>query len=286
MTSQASTVAVASPFCAPAIEFWRDPGLAFFEGRRAIGSVSCYSPHSHPSLSIGIVDSGISIFSLPQRQTRIQSGDVVLIAANEVHSCNPQAQESWSYRMFHVDGEWLAKLLQESGMNAHAVQVSQVLPRHHARQAAVLMDDISMAMSSDDDILHKETVLVSSLCELFKLCQAGPPMTPQTPARDKLETVRAYLLAHCCDRLSLESLAQLAGIGRYQLIRLFSRHFGMTPHAMQLDMRINLARNLLGCGTTPAEVAYRTGFADQSHFHRAFKARVAATPAQYQRTTG
>src|SRR5450830_2142062 len=113
-----------------------------------------------------------------------------------------------------------------------------------------------------------------------------PPMTPQTTARDQLETVRSHLLTHCCDKLSLESLARLAGIGRYQLIRLFNRHFGMTPHAMQLDMRINLARNLLGCGTTPAEVAYRTGFADQSHFHRAFKARVAATPAQYQRTTG
>lgn len=260
----------------PAVAFWRDPALPFFEGRRAVGSVSCYAPHTHPTFSIGIVDAGYSLFSLPQRQTRIQPGDVVLIAAAEVHSCNPEARQSWGYRMFHLDQDWLLGLLQESGIAA--LPASQGL---RSARACVLMDEISAVMEAGADALQKETVLISALCELFAQCGAELDLDHGRDTPD-LQAVRDHLQHHCCDKIALDTLAQLAGIGRYQLIRQFRAQFGMTPHALQLDMRINLARDFLRRGVALAEVAYRTGFADQSHFHRIFKSRVAATPAQYQ----
>ncbi|MFX6794125.1 helix-turn-helix transcriptional regulator, partial [Acinetobacter baumannii] len=77
-------------------------------------------------------------------------------------------------------------------------------------------------------------------------------------------------------------LAELAGTSRYQLIRQFRRRFGLTPHALQLDMKIRQARTLLQQGASTVHAALDTGFADQSHFHRAFKSRVAATPLQYR----
>ncbi|WP_051516774.1 AraC family transcriptional regulator [Herbaspirillum sp. RV1423] len=265
------------PTVAPTIEFWRDPVLPYFEGRRAVGSVSCYAPHTHPTFSIGIVDAGASVFSLPQRQTDIRPGDVVLIAANEVHSCNPVNRESWGYRMFHIDEAWLLKLLKESGIGA--LPASQVM---RSPRACTLMDEISAAMHNAEDALQKETVLIASLCELFAEWQSADATTGLANNTADLQPVRDYLRAHCCDKIGLDMLAQLAGIGRYKLIRQFRAQFGMTPHALQLDMRINLARDFLRRGLPLADVAYRTGFADQSHFHRIFKSRVAATPAQYQ----
>ncbi|ASU37642.1 AraC family transcriptional regulator [Herbaspirillum sp. meg3] len=268
-----------------AVEFWRDPALPFFEGRRAVGSVSCYTPHTHPTFSIGIVDAGTSMFLLPDRETPIRPGDVVLIAANEVHSCNPAERASWSYRMFHLDHAWLCALLDEAGLSPQMALVSQVLRSPRAR---VLMDDISDAMRDGDDALQKETVLVDALCELFAaFCTSSSEVASDThadaaPGDTDLQPAHDHLLHHCCDKIGLDTLARLAGTGRYQLIRQFRRRYGMTPHALQLDMRINLARDFLRHGASLADVAYRTGFADQSHFHRAFKARVAATPAQYQ----
>jgi AraC-like DNA-binding protein len=260
----------------PAIEFWRDAALPFCEGRRAVGSVSCYAPHTHPTFSIGVVDAGASTFSLPHQQTQIGPGDVVLINADEVHSCNPADRESWGYRMFHLDRQWLLQLLHENDLDA--LPASQVL---HSPRACELMDDITAAMSGKDETLQKETVLIAALCELFGICREADLEMHQARCAD-LQSVRDYLQAHCCDKIALETLAQLAGVGRYQLIRQFRAQFGMTPHALQLDMRINLARDFLRRGASLADVAYRTGFADQSHFHRIFKSRVAATPAQYQ----
>jgi AraC-like DNA-binding protein len=282
MSRQSAMLLSANCNTMPGVEFWRDAGLPFFEGRRAVASVSCYTPHTHPTWSIGIVDSGCSTFSLPQQQVRIHPGDVVRIAANEVHSCNPDARHSWSYRMFHLDCDWLCGLLTEAGLDPEILQRSQVLSITEAQRAVPLMADISNVMCRHEDSQHKETVLIASLCELF----SQPLNSPTTPAlldeRLDLRPVHQYLQNHCCDKISLEQLAQLAGIGRYQLIRLFRRHYGMTPHAMQLDMRINVARDLLRRGVAVAEIAYRTGFADQSHFHRAFKSRSAVTPAQFQ----
>lgn len=82
--------------------------------------------------------------------------------------------------------------------------------------------------------------------------------------------------------MSLAVLAREAGLGRYQLIRAFRAATGFTPHAYLLNARVNRGRQLLGEGQALAEVAYRLGFADQSHFQRVFKAHVGVTPGQYR----
>jgi AraC-like DNA-binding protein len=137
--------------------------------------------------------------------------------------------------------------------------------------------------------LHAD--IITCLHELMQLCAetcAGAlPMatmtTMATQDSDGLQAAHDFLQAHCRERITLDTLAAIAGTSRYQLIRQFNRRFGMTPHALQLDMKIRQARVLLRQGASAADAAYDTGFADQSHFHRVFKSRVAVTPLQYAR---
>jgi len=56
----------------------------------------------------------------------------------------------------------------------------------------------------------------------------------------------------------------------------------LAPHAYQINLRINQARELLRAGQALADVAFALGFCDQSHFHRSFKAYTGITPKQYQ----
>lgn len=74
----------------------------------------------------------------------------------------------------------------------------------------------------------------------------------------------------------------MAGLTPSHFVRSFSRHYGMTPHAYLLNQRIRHARTLLKRGEPLAEVALASGFADQAHFQRQFKRRVAATPGHYR----
>ena len=58
---------------------------------------------------------------------------------------------------------------------------------------------------------------------------------------------------------ALDTLARQAGMSRYQLIRAFRAATGMTPHAWQLNLRVNLAREHIQAGDGIADVAHRLG---------------------------
>lgn len=82
----------------------------------------------------------------------------------------------------------------------------------------------------------------------------------------------------------LATLSREVGLSRFQTLRLFRRHYGVTPRAFHLHFRLALARRSLKAGASLAEVAASCGFVDQSHFTRQFKRLLGVTPGQYART--
>jgi AraC-like DNA-binding protein len=87
-------------------------------------------------------------------------------------------------------------------------------------------------------------------------------------------------------QIDLDTLAQRAGLGKFQALRAFKRRYGLPPHAYQLCVRVKRVCHLLQAGATPAEAAADCGFADQSHMNRHFKRIVGVTPRQYQLARG
>ncbi|MDF5720097.1 MAG: helix-turn-helix domain-containing protein [Rhizonema sp. PD37] len=63
--------------------------------------------------------------------------------------------------------------------------------------------------------------------------------------------------------------------------RVFSRSFGMPPHAYLTQVRVLQAKRRLANGEAIAQVALEIGFTHQSHLHQHFKRIVGATPRQY-----
>jgi AraC-like DNA-binding protein len=122
---------------------------------------------------------------------------------------------------------------------------------------------------------------------------ARPHLRPGPPARlgDRPEhaavrRARAHLAERWGERVALIDLAAVAGLSRFELVRQFRAHTGLTPHAFQLDLRIARARGLLVAGTPVAEVAAVCGFADQPHLTRTFKRAVGVPPGRYARAAG
>lgn len=96
-----------------------------------------------------------------------------------------------------------------------------------------------------------------------------------------------YLDAHCTENLSLESIAVVADVHPDHLTRAFRQHFKTTIGDYLRQKRIEYACRLLtGFGTSLAQVARESGFADQSHFHKNFKALMGMTPAKFRDLVG
>lgn len=266
-------------------QFWRSRKLPFVESRRANDSAACYAPHSHSKLSIGAVDDGQSVFSRGGRQQRLTKGDVVLIPAGEVHSCNPEKDGRWSYQMLYLDPAWIEGVVGEMG--ALDAMVLSRLPAGIAPQRIhERLTDINAYLFSAATDEDKEAALIVFVGEVFGAFRARTEGSdePSDASEESacLRRVQTLIAERCAESLSLEMLAREANMSRYHFVRAFSRVVGMTPHAWQLDQRIERARGLLEQGMSLADAALQLGFADQSHFQRAFKQRVAATPGEYR----
>lgn len=83
---------------------------------------------------------------------------------------------------------------------------------------------------------------------------------------------------------ALEDLARLCGLPVLRFAGDFRRTTGLTPARWLRRARVEAAKEMLFRTTLPLkEIAYRCGFADQSHFTRVFSSEVGMTPGTWRR---
>ena len=101
-----------------------------------------------------------------------------------------------------------------------------------------------------------------------------------------LEQTKARLHDDPAARLTLGELAADAGVHPVYLATAFRRWFGQTVASYVRQLRIELACRQLASSDAPlADIALGAGFADQSHFGRAFRRAMQVTPAAYRAET-
>jgi AraC family transcriptional regulator len=87
--------------------------------------------------------------------------------------------------------------------------------------------------------------------------------------KDVLERLRDYVVAHLDEPIEVATLANIAGRSPFHFSRVFARSVGITPHRYVVHLRLRRAIEMVREGRSGlAEIAARTGFADQSHLSR------------------
>jgi AraC family transcriptional regulator len=100
----------------------------------------------------------------------------------------------------------------------------------------------------------------------------------------QLCAVRDFIRDNLARPIRLSELANLADLSPSQFGRAFKTSTGTTPHLWHLDARIESAKGLLADSSVGlAEIAFDTGFSEQSHFNRAFRAATGVSPGAWRR---
>jgi len=87
--------------------------------------------------------------------------------------------------------------------------------------------------------------------------------------------------------LTIADIAGSVGVHPIHLARTFRRHFRCTPGEFARFRRLEKALDLLGRTSLPlAQVALTSGFADQSHFSKAFARCLGLPPGEYRMLAG
>ncbi|MCI6536810.1 MAG: AraC family transcriptional regulator [Lachnospiraceae bacterium] len=83
--------------------------------------------------------------------------------------------------------------------------------------------------------------------------------------------------------ITLKELADIAALSPYYFSRVFAKETGMTPHRYLMSTRMANAKFLLKTSQMSVkEIAFRSGFTDESGFCTAFKKQEGKTPKEYR----
>ena len=116
----------------------------------------------------------------------------------------------------------------------------------------------------------------------------GVVSDPTRPSKSRLTgrqlaQVLTHIVEHLHQRVTNESLAHLTEISPAEFGHAFREATGLSPQRWQMDARVRLAQRLMvdDPALSLASIAVRSGFADQSHFSRAFLDILGTTPTAW-----
>ncbi len=263
------------------VRYWQDrrvPGLrllhADFKGHD-------YTPHFHEALVVAVTEIGGAEFR--SRGVTGEAKDQTLLVFNPVepHSGRMGRSERWRYRSFY---------LRQPAIDAVTALVggpgTPYFTNNLVQDADLVASFLRLhrALETDGDPLLTQELLTISFGGLIARHGGNRPRLSAV-GRDRAAIAQAVALIHDehANRLTLEDLARASGLTAFQMIRLFKRATGLTPHGYLTQTRLVAAALRLEQGTSLADAALAVGFYDQSAFTRHFKRAYGITPLCYAR---
>lgn len=100
----------------------------------------------------------------------------------------------------------------------------------------------------------------------------------------KLRQITDWIAEHVAEDFNLTRLAAQAGLSKFHFERLFKSAVGVSPSRYHINLRMNLARQLLReTKKSVVDVALEVGYANPSHFAQLFRRETGLSPSDYRR---
>jgi AraC-like DNA-binding protein len=240
-----------------------------------------YDRHSHDAYLFGVTEQGVQAFRC-RGSTRVSAaGMIMAFNPDDPHDGHAAARDGFTYTMLHLGTDLVADILADAqGRRAglplftEPVVDDGPLAGRLRRLNALLLDGATR--------LEAQELVMGTVLAMVQR-HATQPVTAATPSGSGAPSRLRDLLHDCfADDLSGDDLARAVGLSRFQLYRQFRERYGVAPSAYLRQVRLREARRRLAAGAAIAEVAFATGFADQSHLTRWFRRTYGITPRVYQ----
>lgn len=264
------------------IRFMRVRDLPAVELYQGIEVTRPTSRHMHFIFALTVGEAGIGIHQTPKKKFHITPGNIIIINCGETHSNDIPVNNKYSSRTIRIEPQYLKTLLSQISGRHDLICTPQ--PVFYDKGLAQSILHLHSILAKSTMKLEKECLILDTLAELYAR-HAPTERTHQSAGSEYVSIRQVCEYLHDCYymNISLNELAQIASLSPYYLTRVFTKQLGVSPHEYQLQIRLKKATDLLFLGKTPAEVAFETGFCDQSHFYKAFKKKYGITPSQYER---
>lgn len=224
--------------------------------------------HFQDSVSIGILRSGACSLTTRSGAWFVHPGDVIVINALEPHAGRWETKLS-HYTVLHIGRGWFERCMPHLDPGKLVDHTVWALPslRDAVHDTLCLFQDRALT-----DARERQ----SNLTELLAHIASMPRDLKGVPSASQPSWVDGLKLAG-----GVQQLAGQTGQSRYSVYRRIRGDAGIGPARYLRFMRVAEAKHLIVSGVALADAAAQCGFADQSHFTRAFREAYGVPPQAF-----
>ncbi len=250
--------------------------------------------HIHrDTLQFFYMEKGEGTFYCGKRYLSLSDGDFVLINCNEYHSCEIHSPSA-IYKIIKIDLELLAFYCP---MDSIAKCVRDLRHNHVLLTPNFKDDEICSALKQlmflyeaqpDNCQIKMLSLLLDIIYRLFDK-HIGKSFTEKDAAQlgitwNKLQEVREYLDSNYESRITLEQMAEFAGMSKGYFCTKFKQNTGKSFVDYLNLLRIEKATVALSNSDAPViDISLSVGFEDVNYFCRVFKRYMGVSPSGYRK---
>jgi AraC-like DNA-binding protein len=238
--------------------YWRVPELGDLELLKATYVNHTFPRHMHDTYVFGIVLDGVEEFYCNGQTHVAPAGSVAIVNPGDVHTGNAGRAGYWRYRTLYPSVEQVLKAIGSDWNGSFPVFSANVIRDAEIGKA---MRRFHKLLETEGITLESESLYAWVLAELVQRYAVGSrSFDDADPGHVAVRRAREYLLDNLSENISIDELAQVAGLSPYHLIHSFTKAVGLPPHRFLINARIELAKRLLREGLSITDVAFQTGF--------------------------
>lgn len=238
-----------------------------------------FGRHWHATYGLGFLAAGAHSSASRRGPVEAFAGDVLTTNPGEVHDGRPLGGASRRWHIVYADPQALQQLLDDGAAGQELAQPVLRDPQLRTQ----LQRSLACLLGEDGGVpLAAQEALVQAFGLAFS---RHASRREQSCPGANVARVHERLADAPLATPSLDELAALAQLSKFQLLRRFRQAYGMTPFAWLQLQRAERARACIAAGQTLADAAAAAGFADQSHMSRVFTRQFGFTPGAWRRAS-
>ncbi|NOW90371.1 AraC-like DNA-binding protein [Clostridium beijerinckii] len=243
------------------------------------GIMQKFPNHFHDYYVIGFIENGKRYLSCKNKQYIIETGDLIVFNPGDIHTCEQIDDRTLDYRCINVKKDVMKKITFEiTGKEYLPNFMEFVLFRNELTSS---LKELHLMIMEEEKNLKKDELFLLIMEQLIREYSNPVSEINIQEASAEIKTVCDYLENNYMENITLNQLSNLTGLSKYYLLHSFTKQKGISPYNYLQTIRISKAKKMLEQGVAPIDVAFKTGFTDQSHFTNFFKKLIGLTPKQY-----
>ncbi|USK59246.1 AraC family transcriptional regulator [Peribacillus asahii] len=230
-----------------------------------------YKKHSHKEYAIGVTLRGIQHYNLDgSLQLSYQNG-VMLFNPEQAHDGMAHDETGLDYVMLYIEPQ----LLLEATRQKDIIRFSAPIVYDDRLQQRIL--SLSNAILSEKDEALCNELLLSLTDSLIQTNLS----TENRKDNPLIRKAKDMLHTNLQSVLKLEEICKELDLSKFQFIRLFKAHTGISPYQYFLNCKIEHAKQLIEKNRDIYSAVAECGFVDLTHLNRHFKSVYGTTAFDY-----